>query len=57
MIRLFSSLRSGAVRQRVSLGAVAAICLSPGSAQADVVTVGGVHDDVSTFTGNYRAGP
>ena len=56
MIRLLSSLRSGSVRQRVSLGAaaaLAAICLSPGSAQAYVVTVEGVQYDVTTFTGSY----
>jgi hypothetical protein len=34
--------------------ALAAISLSPGSAQAFVVTVGGAQDDVSTFTGSYE---
>jgi hypothetical protein len=33
--------------------ALAAISLSPGSAQAYVVTVGGVQYDVTTFTGSY----
>lgn len=43
-------------RIQVVLGAaaaVAAISLSPGSAQAYVVTVGGVQYDVTTFTGTY----
>jgi hypothetical protein len=48
------------VRQRilVALGAaaaLAAISLSPGSAQAYVVTVNGVQYDVTTFTGSYDA--
>ena len=34
---------------------MAAISLSPGSAQAFVVTVGGVQYDVTTFTGTYNA--
>jgi len=34
--------------------ALAAISLSPGSAQAYVVTVGGVQYDVTTFTGSYN---
>jgi len=45
-------------RIRVALGAaaaLAAISLSPGSAQAYVVTVGGVQYDVTTFTGSYDA--
>jgi len=50
---------SSLVRQRiqVALGAAAAsaaISLSPGSAQAYVVTVGGVQYDVTTFTGSYN---
>jgi hypothetical protein len=42
-------------RLQVALGAaaaLAAISLSPGSAQAYVVSVGGVQYDVTTFTGN-----
>ncbi len=35
--------------------ALAAISLSPGSAQAVLVTVGGVQYDVTTFTGSYNA--
>ncbi len=45
-------------RIRVALGAaaaLAAISLSPGSAQAYVVTVNGVQYDVTTFTGSYDA--
>jgi hypothetical protein len=34
--------------------ALAALSLSPGSAQAYVVTVGGVQYDVTTFTGSYN---
>ena len=44
-------------RLQVALGsaaALAAISLSPGSAQAYVVTVGGVQYDVTTFTGTYN---
>jgi hypothetical protein len=44
-------------RFQVALGAAAAlatISLSPGSAQAYVVTVGGVQYDVTTFTGTYN---
>ena len=44
-------------RIRVALGAaaaLAAISLSPGSAQAYVVTVNGVQYDVTTFTGKYN---
>ena len=44
-------------RFQVALGAAAAlatISLSPGSAQAFVVTVGGVQYDVTTFTGTYN---
>jgi hypothetical protein len=44
-------------RFQVALGAaaaLAAISLSPGSAQAYVVTVGGVQYDVTTFTGSYN---
>jgi hypothetical protein len=43
--------------QKLALGAaaaLAAISLSPGSAQAYVVTVGGVQYDVTTFTGSYN---
>jgi len=43
-------------RIQLALGAaaaLAAISLSPGSAQAYVVTVGGVQYDVTTFTGSY----
>lgn len=43
---------------KLALGAaaaLAAISLSPGSAQALVVTVGGVQYDVTTFTGTYNA--
>jgi len=45
-------------RFQLALGAataLAAISLSPGSAQAYVVTVGGVQYDVTTFTGTYSA--
>ncbi len=45
-------------RFQLALGAataLAAISLSPGSAQAYVVTVGGVQYDVTTFTGSYDA--
>jgi hypothetical protein len=47
------------VRQRIRVAlsaaaALAAISLSPGSAQAYVVTVGGVQYDVTTFTGTYN---
>ena len=45
-------------RFQVALGAaaaLAAISLSPGSAQAYVVTVGGLQYDVTTFTGTYNA--
>ena len=44
-------------RFQLALGAaaaLAAISLSPGSAQAYVVTVGGVQYDVTTFTGTYN---
>ena len=44
-------------RLQVTLGAAAAlatISLSPGSAQAYVVTLGGVQYDVTTFTGTYN---
>jgi hypothetical protein len=44
-------------RFQVALGAaaaLAAISLSPGSAQAYVVTVGGVQYDVTSFTGSYN---
>jgi len=44
-------------RLQVALGAaaaLAAISLSPGSAQAYVVTVGGVQYDVTTFTGGLQ---
>jgi len=42
---------------RLALGAaaaLAAISLSPGSAQAFVVNVGGVQYDVTTFIGSYN---
>ena len=42
---------------KLALGAaaaLAAISLSPGSAQAYVVTMGGVQYDVTTFTGTYN---
>ena len=45
-------------RLQVAIGAaaaLAAISLSPGSAHAYVVTVGGVQYDVTTFTGSYDA--
>jgi hypothetical protein len=45
-------------RLQVAFGAaaaLAAISLSPGSAQAYVVTVDGVQYDVTTFTGSYNA--
>jgi hypothetical protein len=45
-------------RFQVALGAaaaLAAISLSPGSAQAFVVTVGGTQYDVTTFTGSYNS--
>ena len=45
-------------RLQVALGAaaaLAAISLSPGSAQALVVTVGGTQYDVTTFTGSYNS--
>jgi hypothetical protein len=51
------SLRVGQ-RFQVALGAaaaLAAISLSPGSAQALVVTVGGTQYDVTTFTGSYNS--
>ena len=44
-------------RFQLALGAaaaLAAISLSPGSAQAFVVTVGGLQYDVTTFTGSYN---
>ena len=44
-------------RFQLALGAaaaLAAISLSPGSAQAYVVTVGGIQYDVTTFTGTYN---
>ncbi len=52
-------LNSSRVGQRlqVAIGAaaaLAAISLSPGSAHAYVVTVGGVQYDVTTFTGTYN---
>ena len=49
-------LRFSASFPKLALGAaaaLAAISLSPGSAQAFVVTVGGVQYDVTTFTGSY----
>jgi hypothetical protein len=45
-------------RFQLALGAAAALAatvLTPGSAQAYVVTVGGVQYDVTTFTGSYDA--
>ena len=50
-------LRSLGHRIQLALGAaaaLAAISLSPGSAQAYVVTVGGVQYDVTTFTGTFN---
>ncbi len=52
MIRFYASF------PKLGLGAaiaLAAISLTPGSAQAFVVTVGGVQYDVTTFTGTYNA--
>jgi hypothetical protein len=49
--------RFSAYFPKMALGAaaaLAAISLSPGSAQAFVVTVGGVQYDVTTFTGSYN---
>jgi hypothetical protein len=51
-------LRFSASFPKLALGAaaaLAAISLSPGSAQAFVVTVGGVQYDVTTFTGSYNS--
>jgi hypothetical protein len=45
---------------KLALGAaaaLAAISLSPGSAQAYVVTVGQLQYDVTTFTGSYNSQP
>jgi hypothetical protein len=52
MIRFSTSFR------KLGLGAaaaLAAVSLSPGSAQAFVVTVGGTQYDVTTFTGSYNS--
>ncbi len=49
--------RFSAFSPRLALGAtaaLAAISLSPGSAQAFVVNVGGLQYDVTTFTGSYN---
>ena len=55
-VSLFQS--SFALRPKLALGAaavaLAALSLSPGSAQAYVVTVGGLQYDVTTFTGTYN---
>ena len=51
-------IRFSAFSLRLALGAaaaLAAISLSPGSAQAFVVTVGGLQYDVTTFTGSADA--
>jgi len=50
--------RFSAFFPKLALGAaaaLAAISLTPGSAQAFVVTVGGVQYDVTTFTGTYNS--
>ena len=50
-------IRFSAFSTKLALGAaavLAAISLSPGSAQAVVVNVGGVQYDVTTFTGSYN---
>ena len=50
-------IRSSAFSLKLALGAaaaLAAISLSPGSAQAFVVNVGGVQYDVTTFIGSYN---
>ena len=52
MIRFSTSFRKLALG---ATGALAAISLSPGSAQAIVVTVGGAQYDVTTFTGSADA--
>jgi hypothetical protein len=57
-LKNFQMFRFSASFPRQALGAaaaLAAISLSPGSAQAFVVTVGGVQYDVTTFTGSYNA--
>ena len=51
-------IRFSAFSLKLALGAavaLAAISLSPGSAQAFVVNVGGMQYDVTTFTGTYDA--
>ncbi|MCX5953224.1 MAG: hypothetical protein NTZ40_06980 [Cyanobacteria bacterium] len=51
-------IRFSAFSPKLALGAavaLAAISLSPGSAQAFVVNVGGMQYDVTTFTGTYDA--
>jgi len=51
-------IRLSAFSPKQALGAaaaLAAICLSPGSSQAFVVTVNSVQYDVTTFTGTYNA--
>jgi hypothetical protein len=59
MVRFHAPARhSSRLGQRLQLAlgaaaALAAISLSPGSAQAYVVTVGGLQYDVTTFTGSY----
>jgi hypothetical protein len=56
LFKNFKMIRFSAFSLRLALGAaaaLAAISLSPGSAQAFVVTVGGVQYDVTTFTGSY----
>jgi hypothetical protein len=56
LFKNFKMFRFSAFSPKLALGAaaaLAAISLSPGSAQAFVVTVGGVQYDVTTFTGTY----
>ena len=51
-------IRFSAFSLKLALGAaaaLAAISLSPGSAQAFVVTVGGLQYDVTTFTGSFNS--
>jgi hypothetical protein len=58
LFKNFKMIRFSAFSLKLALGAaaaLAAISLSPGSAQAFVVTVGGVQYDVNTFTGSADA--
>jgi hypothetical protein len=58
LFKNFKMNRFSAFSPKLALGAaaaLAAISLSPGSAQAFVVTVGGLQYDVTTFTGSYDA--